>query len=207
MPSFDLECAFGTLVAGFDEAGCGPWAGPVVAACAILDIKKTPPFILESINDSKKLSKKVRQKLFEEFQNAKNNWIDFGVAASSVEEIDAINIRQAVMLAMSRAYKKLSQKPTAALVDGTLKLNLDIPCKSIIKGDAQSFSIAAASILAKETRDQIMNDLHNEFPHYLWNKNAGYGTKDHQEALAKFGITKYHRKSYKPIAAYLQDAA
>jgi ribonuclease HII len=123
-----------------------------------------------------------------------------GVGIANVEEIDAMNILQASLLSMTRALENLSLAPVAALIDGIHAPITQIPCETIIKGDSVSFSIAAASIIAKVTRDRMMQALHQEFPHYAWDSNAGYGTKAHKEGLAAHGITPHHRRSFKPVA-------
>ena len=178
-------------VAGVDEVGRGPLAGPVVAAAVIMDTNNIP----NGINDSKKLSKKNRLKIADEI---KKNSI-YSIAEASVKEIDEINILQASLLAMKRAIEGLSKKPMTVLVDGKFKPKTNLPTHSIIKGDTQSLSIAASSIIAKVYRDNLMRDFSKKYPEYLWEKNAGYGTKEHLLAIKKCGITPIHRKSFKPI--------
>ena len=178
-------------VAGVDEVGRGPLAGPVVAAAVIMDTNNIP----NGINDSKKLSKKNRLKIADEI---KKNSI-YSIAEASVKEIDEINILQASLLAMKRAIEGLSKKPMTVLVDGKFKPKTNLPTHSIIKGDTQSISIAASSIIAKVYRDELMKDFSKKYPEYLWEKNAGYGTKEHLLAIKKCGITPIHRKSFKPI--------
>ncbi len=178
-------------VAGVDEVGRGPLAGPVVAAAVIIDINNIP----DGINDSKKLSKKNRLKISDEI---KKHSI-YSIAEASVKEIDEINILQASLLAMKRAIEGLTKKPKTVLVDGKFKPKANLPMYSIIKGDTQSLSIAASSIIAKVYRDNLMRDFSKKYPEYLWEKNAGYGTKEHLLAIKKCGITPIHRKSFKPI--------
>jgi ribonuclease HII len=191
MPDFSFECEHDSPVAGVDEAGRGPWAGPVVAAAVILDPASFP----DGLNDSKKLSAKKRTILFELLMvQAK-----IGVGQASVEEIDELNILQATLLAMTRAVEDLPEKPAFVLIDGIHCPKMEIPSKSIIKGDARSFSVAAASIIAKNTRDLIMVDLAKSWPDYGWERNAGYGTALHQQGLNLVGISPHHRKSYAPI--------
>lgn len=201
-PSFELERLYPSLVAGIDEAGCGPWAGPVVAS-AFIFIKpdEIDDQLLSLVQDSKKLSPVRREKAYDQLMNMPN--IRFGVGQASVEEIDSINIGQATRLAMQRAIIQLGVPAATALVDGIRKP--DLPCKVIpvIKGDQKSYSIAAASIIAKVTRDRIMIDLDKSYPLYGWAKNAGYGTAQHHEALKLYGVTPHHRRSYAPIAALL----
>lgn len=190
------------FVAGVDEAGRGPWAGPVVAAAAIFKPHYKASFLTD-LNDSKKLSAKKRDYLYEFVKQH----CDTAIGFSTIEEIDDINILQASMLAMSRAIDGLPNKAQHALIDGNKIPNqLNIPAKAIIKGDGRSYSIAAASIIAKVTRDRLMQKLHDEFPHYGWNTNVGYGTKLHQEGLAIHGVTQHHRRSFKPIAKLILES-
>lgn len=191
------------LIAGIDEAGRGPWAGPVVAAACILIPDKISPDLLACLNDSKKLSAKKRDAAASLLHNLNGDAVHFGIGEASEEEIDSLNILQATFLAMGRAVKNLSVTPEYLLVDGNLDPKLGIPTTTVIKGDSISASIAAASILAKTHRDRVMENLAQKYPQYGWEKNAGYGTKDHQNALADFGITTHHRKSFKPIKALI----
>ena len=190
-----FEAKYKGVIAGIDEAGRGPWAGPVVAAAAIIDKTRN----LNGINDSKKLTHAKREKLYEiicaEHQ--------VGVGISSVAEIDQSNILAATKLAMLRAYENLPHQADIALIDGNQLPNLPCKMEFVIGGDAKSISIAAASIIAKVTRDRIMSELALQFPEYLWQKNAGYGTAAHQASLLKFGVTEHHRKSYAPIRKLL----
>jgi len=206
MPNFDIENSFDGIVAGIDEVGRGPWAGPVVAAAAVLDVSKIPENLLSMIDDSKKLTLSMRENVFDSFMELSVGF-QFSIGQASVEEIDALNILQATLLAMERAFEKLQNdvgnKIQYALVDGNKAPNIPCETHTVIKGDAQSFSIAAASIMAKVTRDRMMVKLAKEFPHYGWERNAGYGTKVHQEGLAQHGITPHHRKSYKPIQKFM----
>ena len=195
MPDFTIEDSTSGIVAGVDEAGRGPWAGPVVAAAVIVNRDIFP----EGIDDSKKLSAKKREELFIKIMGS----CGVGIGLSSTKEIDDINILQATMLAMQRAVSDLPQIPDMALIDGNRVPILPCQSQTIIKGDSKSFSIAAASIIAKVTRDRIMSELATEFPHYGWEKNSGYGVKQHKEALEEHGVTPHHRKSFKPIAKLL----
>ncbi|MBU6338420.1 MAG: ribonuclease HII [Rickettsiales bacterium] len=204
-PNFLIENQYKSLVvAGIDEAGRGPLAGPVVAACAILDHNDFP----HSINDSKKISKKLRLKIFDELKEKSK----FGIGIVDEKKIDEINILQATKLAMLLAYQDLCNKykisPQVILVDGNFapfsKQDAIVEILPIVKGDQKSLSIAAASIIAKETRDQIMLDLHQKFTHYSFDKNAGYGTKFHLDQIKKFGICEFHRKSFEPIKSWLK---
>lgn len=190
-PTFDIEQEFDGVVAGIDEAGRGPWAGPVVAAAVILNPHCTPA----GLRDSKTLSEQRRKELAAALWKAAR----IGVGVASVEEIDRINILQATLLAMSRAAANLPVAPDACIVDGTMKPKLPCPAYTVIKGDAKSLSIAAASIVAKETRDRMMRELSREFPQYAWDRNKGYGVDAHREALTRFGVTPHHRRSFAPI--------
>ena len=179
------------IEAGCDEVGRGCLCGPVVAATVILDAN----FDQKLINDSKKLSFKTRLELD---SYIKDNVIDFGIAELSPEFIDQHNILNASIHAMHRALDQLKTRPELILVDGNKFHPYNyIPHQCVIKGDSKILSIAAASILAKNYRDQMMIQLHEEFPEYGWNKNMGYATKTHREALKKYGPTKYHRKSFR----------
>ena len=199
MPDFSFENQHACPVAGVDEAGRGPWAGPVVAAAVILD--RTVDYT--GLDDSKKLSAKKRETLFDHIMATAH----VGVGQASVEEIDNINILQATMLAMQRAVENLTQNPGYVLIDGNKCPDLKIPCEAVIKGDSRSFSIAAASIITKNTRDRIMADLAKDHPAYGWERNAGYGTAQHKEGLNLVGISPHHRKSFAPIRKILtQDS-
>lgn len=203
-PSFSLEQCHPSPVVGIDEAGCGPWAGPVVAGAFIfLEPDTVDEAVLALIRDSKQLSASRREKAY--FQLVSMTTVRFGIGLASVEEIDGINIGKATRLAMQRAVSELGLQPAAALVDGIRTPDLPCPVTPVIKGDQISFSIAAASILAKVTRDRIMADLDKDYPEYGWAKNAGYGTAHHQEALNLYGVTPHHRQSYAPIAKLLKS--
>ncbi len=180
------------LVAGVDEAGRGPLAGPVVAAAVILNRAKIP----KGLNDSKQLSAERRDELFSHIMFSA---LAVGVGEAGVDEIDLINIRQATHMAMARAVRALQFQPAFALVDGNDAPALPCPCDTIVEGDAKSVSIAAASIVAKVTRDRTMAALHREHPQYGWLKNKGYGTPEHLSALARLGPTPHHRRSFAPV--------
>jgi ribonuclease HII len=196
MPNFELEEKYEGIIAGVDEAGRGPWAGPVVAAAVILNRAFCP----EGLDDSKKLSKQKREKLFNEIINV----ADFGIGIVGESVIDQINILEATKLAMKDAVMDLLRRPQIVLVDGNQKFDVQhMEIIPIVKGDSKSLSIAAASIIAKVTRDRIMEDLSNEFPEYSWEENAGYGTAKHIAAIERHGICKYHRKSFAPIKKYM----
>jgi len=179
-------------IAGVDEVGRGPIAGPVTAAAVILD----PACIPEGLNDSKKLSEKRREALCALLMDC----AQVSVAHATVAEIDDINILRAAHLAMERAIAGLEHAPDMALIDGNLiPRGLTLPARAIIKGDAASLSIAAASIVAKTRRDQLMRDLAQQFPGYGWERNAGYPSKSHKAALLNLGVTPHHRRSFKPV--------
>lgn len=178
-------------VCGIDEVGRGPLIGPVVAAAVILP----KGFFHKDIKDSKKLSEKKREVMYDVI---KDNAVGIGIGVVSEKVIDEINILEATKLAMKEALSDLSVKPEHVLIDA-VKLDIDIPSNSIIKGDALSESIAAASIIAKVTRDRMLDEMDEEFPMYDLKNNKGYGTKKHIEALRKYGACKYHRKSFKPV--------
>ncbi|WP_278922021.1 MULTISPECIES: ribonuclease HII [Pseudophaeobacter] len=179
-------------IAGVDEVGRGPLAGPVTAAAVVLDMTCLPP----GLNDSKKLSAKKRAALAALLVDC----AEVSVAEASVEEIDQLNILRASHLAMERAVAGLSPAPDYLLIDGNLiPKDLEIPAEAVVKGDGKSVSIAAASIVAKEARDLLMVDLAQQFPGYGWEKNAGYPSKQHREALVELGVTPHHRRSFKPV--------
>lgn len=196
-PSFFFENKYSGIIAGIDEAGRGPLCGPVVAGCVILDKSKYPL----KLNDSKKLSKKCREILFDEILELEDKgFLKFGIGKASHIEIDEVNIREATKIAMKRAYENLKKKyniiPRVVLVDGNFVPDIDTQAEFIIKGDAKSFSIAAASILAKVTRDRFMGKIAENYPEYSWHTNNGYGTKQHIDAIKQYGITKHHRKTF-----------
>lgn len=201
-PDFSFETvhlkAGHKLVAGVDEAGRGPWAGPVVAAAVILDVKNIP----DGLNDSKKLTEAKREMLFEKIQATAK----VGVGIVSSKEIDKINILQATMKAMAQALNELPHQPTIALIDGNKAPPVQIPCETIKKGDARSLSIAAASIIAKVTRDRMMKELDNQYPGYQFARHKGYGTAIHASALEKLGLCPQHRASFAPIRALLDES-
>lgn len=179
-------------ICGIDEAGRGPWAGPVVAAAVVLDRTRVP----KGLDDSKKLTAARRAALFDEIYMSAR----VGVGLASVEEIDRLNILRANDLAMIRAVASLAPAPDAALIDGN-RVPPGLPCRAraLVGGDALSLSVAAASIIAKVTRDRIMGRLARAHPGYGWETNQGYGTAAHRAALARLGITPHHRRSFRPI--------
>ena len=188
-----------TLVAGVDEAGRGPLCGPVVAAAVILDPARLPG----GLNDSKKLSEARREVLYAAIRAQ----AEVGVGHASVEEIDALNILRASHLAMVRAIAALPRAPDHCLIDGNLlPRDLTLSAEAVVRGDGRALSIAAASIVAKVTRDRIMVDLAQQHPGYGWEKNAGYPTRDHLTALRNLGVTPHHRRSFKPVHNILYQA-
>jgi len=198
MPDFANEIRFGRqtgrIICGIDEVGRGPLAGPVVAACAILPLD-FPDELCAKIHDSKKMSAIAREKIFEPL---KEHCL-YAIAEATVEEIDRLNILWATMLAMQRAVEQLDVKIDVALIDGNRAPKLPCEAVPIIGGDDISLSIAAASIIAKVTRDRLMKKLAEEFPFYGWDHNAGYGTSEHMEALSTHGVTVWHRNSFAPV--------
>ncbi len=203
-PSFLIETKLGGTVAGIDEAGRGPLSGPVVAACVIL----SDSFYPDGLNDSKKLSSKKRAEIFLQLQESGKNLSNFGIGIVDEKIIDKINILNATKLAMKMAFEDMCQKisregkcqPNMVIVDGNFIPDINCKAQAIIKGDQKSFSIAAASVIAKETRDKIMIELDKEFPQYDWKQNKGYPTKKHFAAIKEFGICKYHRQSFNHVS-------
>ncbi|WP_370154229.1 ribonuclease HII [Ferrovibrio sp.] len=191
MPDFRIEAQFAGPVCGIDEAGRGPWAGPVVAAAAILDPQRLPP----GIDDSKKLSPARREALFA----AVLDCAAVGIGAASVAEIERLNILGATLLAMRRAVAALPVVPARALVDGKHCPQLACPALAVVDGDAKSLSIAAASIVAKVIRDRAMTRLGRRYPAYAWADNKGYGTAAHRAGLAAAGISPHHRLGFAPL--------
>lgn len=208
MPDYSRETAAGGRVAGVDEVGRGAWAGPVFAAAAILSPRAVATPELAGLDDSKAMSKRAREQCFEALTRACDTgdaW--FAVGRAEVEEIDALNILGATMLAMQRAVATLPVAPDAILVDGNRTPDLPCPAEAIVNGDAQVLSIAAASIYAKVCRDRLMAELAQECPGFGWERNVGYGTRQHQAALASLGATRHHRKSFAPIQKILSTTA
>ena len=199
LPDLTIEVAYAgkdATICGVDEAGRGPWAGPVVAAAVVLDRGCIPP----GLDDSKKLTPRRRAALFDAVRAV----AAVGVGIASVEEIDALNILRANDLAMLRAIQALGgasdPAPDAALIDGN-RVPPGLPCRAraLVGGDGRSLSIAAASIVAKVTRDRIMAELARSHPGYGWERNMGYGTPQHRAALTRLGVTPHHRRSFRPI--------
>ena len=199
-PDLSLERAAGGRVAGVDEAGRGPWAGPVVAAAVVFDAGGLPPQVRAMIADSKLLTAERRAAL----QPAILASAEAAVGIASVAEIDSMNILQATLLAMRRAVARLADIPDLALVDGNCAPRLPCPVRTVVGGDRKSLSVAAASIVAKVTRDRLMARIAADYPGYGWERNAGYGTAEHQAALARLGPCVHHRRSFRPIRELLE---
>jgi len=192
LPDFMFETELGCRVAGVDEVGCGPLAGPVTAAAVVLDPKCIP----DGLNDSKKLTAKRRLELYWQLLDC----ADVSIAHASVAEIDEINILRASHLAMERAIAGLQVLPEHVLIDGNMiPRGLRLPATTLVKGDSRSVSISAASIAAKVCRDCVLVDLAQQHPGYGWETNMGYGSKKHTEALRSLGVTPHHRRSFKPV--------
>jgi len=196
VPTFELEAAelslAGGPIVGIDEAGRGPWAGPVVAAAVVLDPDRIP----QGIDDSKALEAEDRERLFERISATA---LAIGVGIGDVERIDRDNILAATMWAMTDAVKRLSCRPRLAIIDGNRAPRLSCQTRTIVKGDAKCLSIAAASIVAKVTRDRMMIALAREIPGYGFERHKGYGTPEHRAALVRLGITPHHRRSFRPV--------
>ncbi|MBF0104648.1 MAG: ribonuclease HII [Deltaproteobacteria bacterium] len=188
------------LIAGLDEAGRGAWAGPVCAAAVIFEKN----VVIEGVNDSKKLSPHKRETLFDQI---KARCVSYGIGMIEPAVIDAINILEATKKAMIMALTQLKPQPDFLFIDGNIRLDYPLPQKPIIDGDALSHSIAAASILAKVSRDRLMIKMADQYPEYGFESHKGYGTKLHREILKKNGCLSIHRKSYAPISAILMEAS
>lgn len=203
MPDFAFEQEYDGDVCGLDEVGRGPIAGPVVGACVFIPLKKHDLKIWRQVNDSKLLKPSLREELAE---TIKEHTV-WAIAECCPREIEAMNILQASLEAMRRAYDIISAEGMPALVDGNKAPRLPCPVRTIIKGDQKSVSIAAASIIAKVHRDALMTQLAQDHPHYGWERNAGYPTPAHLEALARHGVTDHHRRSFAPVRAMLERQA
>jgi ribonuclease HII len=205
MPSFRLEIDVGGKdgrVAGIDEVGRGPWAGPVVAAACVLERRRLPKDLRDRIDDSKALTPKRREAVAAELiaRARAGQGIFISIAAASVAEIDRMNILRATECAMKRAVDRLPFTPDHVLVDGNRAPDFGCPVKAVVGGDHRSLSIAAASIVAKVARDRLMTRLAPFYPAFGWEKNVGYGTEFHADALARVGPTVHHRRSFAPVA-------
>ncbi len=201
MPDFAFEKSHDGSVCGLDEVGRAPLAGPVVAACVYIPVENRSHTLWAQVNDSKLLSAKKRKTFAGQIKQL-SNW---AIAEATIEEVDQINIVQASFLAMNRAYTKMNVPTTLALIDGNL-LPKSFPCQTqaIIKGDTKSVSIAAASIIAKTYRDALMSKLAEQHPYYGWERNSGYPSREHLNAIDAHGITPHHRKSFAPIKNFIE---
>jgi ribonuclease HII len=200
MPDFAIERRCTGLVCGIDEAGRGPLAGPVVAAAVVLDPRRFPKSLRGGLDDSKVLTIAEREACYRTLLRCVDRGTArIGIGAASVPEIDRINILRAALLAMARAVAVLGVRPDTALVDGNIAPPLDCTVQTVVDGDALSFSIAAASVVAKVTRDRIMRSLAPRYPSYGWLTNVGYATPEHGEAIRRFGVTRHHRRSFAPV--------
>ena len=200
MADFSIEDQYEGIVCGLDEVGRGPLAGPVVAACVVIPHEKRTLNFIADIKDSKKVSVKKREELYQLI----TSHFPYALSAISPQEIDELNILQASLTAMKRAHDKIDGI-THALVDGNKVPKLSSLAIPVIKGDQKSKTIAAASIIAKVYRDRIMQKLANEHPHYGWERNAGYPTAEHRQALLVHGITPHHRRSFAPVRKILES--
>jgi ribonuclease HII len=200
MPDFTFERRCKGLVCGVDEAGRGPLAGPVVAAAVVLDLRRFPKALRDGLDDSKMLTIEQREICYRALRRcAVRGAARIGIGAASAREIDRINILRAALLAMARAVAVLEVDPDVALVDGNIAPPIACAVQTVIKGDSLSFSIAAASVVAKVTRDRIMRGLAPRYPGYGWETNVGYATQAHGEAIRRLGITRHHRLSFAPV--------
>jgi ribonuclease HII len=200
MPDFAIERQCQGLVCGVDEAGRGPLAGPVVAAAVILERRRFPKMLRDGLDDSKVLTREQREACYSALRwCADRGAARIGVGAASTAEIDRLNILRAALLAMARAVAVLGARPDTALIDGAIAPPLACAVRTVVKGDALSFSIAAASVVAKVTRDRIMRGLAPRYPGYGWETNVGYATQEHGEAIRRLGITRHHRRSFAPV--------
>lgn len=194
-PTLAIEAAADGVVCGIDEVGVSPLAGPVVAAAVVLPKSSRRPRSLAGLTDSKQLSAGERERL----ATAVRKIAAVGIGAASAAEIDRLNIYHATMLAMRRAFARLPEQPDLALVDGTRAPDFPCAVQKIVKGDTKSLSIAAASVVAKVTRDRLMHRLHSRYPRYGWQSNVGYGTDEHYLGLLRHGPTIHHRRSFSPV--------
>ena len=200
MPDFAIERGCRGVVCGVDEAGRGPLAGPVVAAAVIIDRRRLRGELRQVLDDSKALPRELRESCYRALlAGARIGAVSIGVGAASAREIDRVNILRASLAAMARAVTALGVAPDIALVDGNVAPPLSCAVKTVVKGDALSFSIAAASVVAKVTRDRIMHGLATRYPGYGWERNVGYATAEHGAAIGRLGVTRHHRRSFAPV--------
>jgi ribonuclease HII len=208
MPDFAIERGCAGIVCGIDEAGRGPLAGPVVAAAVVIDRRRFRGELRRALDDSKVLNRELRESCYDALLAfARTGAVKVGVGAASRGEIDRINILRASLVAMARAVAALGLRPDIALVDGNIAPALPCAVKTIVRGDALSFSIAAASVVAKVTRDRIMHALASRYPGYGWETNVGYGTAEHGMAIRRLGVTPHHRRSFEPVRLALSPSA
>jgi ribonuclease HII len=200
MPDFAIERGCRGVVCGVDEAGRGPLAGPVVAAAVIIDRRRLRGELRQVLDDSKALPRELRESCYRALLAcARVGAVSIGVGAASAREIDRVNILRASLAAMARAVAALGVAPDIALVDGNVAPPLSCAVKTVVKGDALSFSVAAASVVAKVTRDRIMHGLATRYPGYGWERNVGYATAEHGAAIRRLGVTRHHRRSFAPV--------
>ena len=209
MPDFAIERRCQGIVCGIDEAGRGPLAGPVVAAAVIIDRRRFRGELRRVLDDSKALPRQLRENCYRALiDGAQTGAVNLAVGAASAHEIDRINILRASLLAMRRAVAALAgARPDIALVDGNIAPDLPCPVQTVVKGDALSFSIAAASVVAKVTRDRIMRALAGRYPGYGWDSNVGYSTAEHFAGIRRLGVTPHHRRSFEPVRLALAGPA
>ena len=201
MADFNLENQYNSIIAGVDEAGYGPWAGPVVTSAVVIIRNQFPKDLAFMINDSKQLSPSKREEIYQSLILEEGNSCYISVDQASVTQIEQSNILQATLDSMARAICNLALQPEVVLIDGIRKpVMSNYEIVTVKQGDSKSITIAAASIIAKVTRDKIMKEYHTQYPHYGWDTNVGYGTAKHQKAIMQYGICPLHRKSFKPIA-------
>jgi ribonuclease HII len=212
MPDFAIERRCEGVVCGIDEAGRGPLAGPVLAAAVIIDRRRFRGELRRALDDSKALSRELRESCYAGLcGGVRSGAVRIGVGAASVAEIDRINILRASLLAMGRAVAALGLRdgtgPDIALVDGNIAPILPCPVRTVVRGDALSLSIAAASVVAKVTRDRIMRELARRYPGYGWDTNVGYSTAAHCDGIRRLGVTPHHRRSFEPVRLALSGPA
>tara|TARA_B100001123_G_C15197437_1_gene981913 strand:- start:77 stop:712 length:636 start_codon:yes stop_codon:yes gene_type:complete len=206
LPNFNIEKSFKNTVIGLDEVGRGTLAGPVVS-CACVYFNYISLECLKEINDSKLLTKEKRKKALKSIIDMKKqNILNYTLGSASVEEIDKINILNATILSMKRALKKINIKKATIIVDGNIKFNFGkLTSENVVEGDKKSISIATASIIAKVYRDNYMIKIGKNFPYFKWEKNSGYGTIEHMNQIQLRGITKHHRRTFRPIKNFIQN--
>ena len=206
MPDFAIEKGCAGLVCGIDEAGRGPLAGPVVAAAVVINRRRFRAELRQVLDDSKALARDQRETCYRMlWSGVRSGSVCVGVGAASAPEIDRVNILRASLVAMRRAVTALDVVPNIALVDGNAAPLLPCPVRTVVKGDTLSFSIAAASVVAKVTRDRIMHALARRYPGYGWETNVGYATVEHRDGIRRLGVTPHHRRSFEPVRLAISD--